>query len=157
MLGTIKITYNGEKHTLRFNNYSRFYMSEKFGDDANSVGEALVGQGVPFIIKNIIEAGLVGWAEQTGKEISMSTNQISEYFADAPDEEINMVYTEWEKWFLAKVSGDKKQKKKKLFWIDQKLEKDKFMLTVSTQGLLNNLVNQANTTKNSYDAIATTR
>jgi|GEM_PF-4219562 len=114
MLGTIKITYNGEKHTLRFNNYSRFYMSEKFGDDANSVGEALVGQGVPFIIKNIIEAGLVGWAEQTGKEISMSTNQISEYFADAPDEEINMVYTEWEKWFLAKVSGDKKQKKKKV-------------------------------------------
>lgn len=115
MLGTVKINYNGEQHTLRFNNYSRFYMSEKFGTDAGNAAEALEGMAIPHIIKAIIESGLVGWAEQTGTEVSMSSDQITDYFADAEDNEIKTIYEEWEKWFLAKVvsAPEKAQKKKK--------------------------------------------
>lgn len=122
MLGTVDITYNGNTYKIRFNNYSRIYMGERFGFDpgeaANSI-EQLQKKGFGYVLKEVIYAGVMGWALQNDIDPELTRKDIAAYLADASGDDMKNIMDEFNKFFLAvdenkePEASDKKKSKMK--------------------------------------------
>lgn len=115
MLGTVDITYGGKKYKVRFNNYSRFFFADKFGTDAGKIAdtiEELKKKSIYSLLKEIVYAGVVGYALKKDEAPKLTEKQVAEYVADASDEEINELFSEFHRWFLGLDRGTKKKTRK---------------------------------------------
>lgn len=109
MLGTIKIEYKGEQHTVRFNIAARLYLLEKLKASNDKISEALQSLGTFGVLRTITHAGIVGWAEQNMEDPTMSEKEVAQYLADAPDEKVAEIFKEFNTWFLGITSDEEKK------------------------------------------------
>lgn len=97
MNGIIEITLKGEKVRLKFNNYAReelakyFVPKDKIGLSQAELQEEIVNKwndNKLLLMKNIVYAGIVGQAYIHDNTTPYTMDEIGEYIADAPYEEI---------------------------------------------------------------------
>ena len=97
MNGIIEITLKGEKVRLKFNNYAReelakyFVPKDKIGLSQSELQEEIVNKwndNKLLLMKNIVYAGIVGQAYIHDNTTPYTMDEIGEYIADAPYEEI---------------------------------------------------------------------
>lgn len=123
---TIHLMHNGKLKTLRFNNYAKEEVLNLYGhkQDIEKTNELLNAEFKAHhtrVVKKLVYAGLVGNYEALNKDIDFTMEDVSEWVADMPEDDMALVITSYMQCQAPKVIEEFQEEAKK------KVERDDYV------------------------------